>query len=174
MKEALRLASVPTVPVSHSVTQQHPLPQTSRPSPLTFPRLSPIFEPPNNTRRNRRLPRAPHGGKERSYLFRQQSRHRCILWTVLHIDGTRPDVRETQAALCWPGSVSRLFLCPIPKQHRCSMFRFFFSSRWLRLRYRLLSLLALHVGHAAATLALGALLSLPFVMYGLWQCEVLQ
>lgn len=91
MKEALRLASVPTVPVSHSVTQQqHPLPQTSRPSPLTFPRLSPIFEPPNRMRRNRRLPRAPHGGKERSCLFRQQSRHRCILWTVLHIDGTRP------------------------------------------------------------------------------------
>jgi len=53
-------------------------------------------------------------------------------------------------------------------------FRFFLSSRWLRLRYRLLSLLALHVGHAAATLALGALLSLPFVMYGLWQCEVMQ
>ena len=84
---------------------------------------------------------------------------------VLHIDGTRPDVRETQAALCWPGSVFSLFLCPIPKQHRCPMFfRFFLSSRWLRLRYRLLSLLALHVGHAAATLALGALLSLPFVM----------
>ena len=57
---------------------------------------------------------------------------------------------------------------------RFPMFRFFLSSRWLRLRYRLLSLLALHVGHAAATLALGALLSLPFVMYGLWQCEVMQ
>ena len=55
-----------------------------------------------------------------------------------------------------------------------NLFRFLHSSRWLRLRYRLLSLLALHAGHAAATLVLGALLSLPFVMYGLWQCEVMQ
>ena len=54
------------------------------------------------------------------------------------------------------------------------MFRFFFSSHFLRLRYRLLSLLTLLIGRTAATLALGALLSLPFVMYGLWQCEVVQ
>lgn len=46
------------------------------------------------------------------------------------------------------------------------LFRFLHSSRWLRLRYRLLSLLT----HAAATLTLGALLSLPAVMYGLWAC----
>lgn len=52
------------------------------------------------------------------------------------------------------------------------MLRFFLSSRFLRLRYRLLSLLTLLIGRAAATLALGALLSLPAVMYGLW--EVMQ
>ena len=110
---------------------------------------------------------APHAG-EKSGVF--CFCHRCAaglspVGCGYILAEQRPDVRETQAALCWPGSVFRLFLCPIPKQHRCPMFfRFFLSSRWLRLRYRLLSLLALHVGHAAATLALGALLSLPFVM----------
>lgn len=53
-----------------------------------------------------------------------------------------------------------------------NLFRFLHSSRWLRLPYRLLSLLTLLIGRAAATLALGALLSLPAVMYGLW--EVMQ
>ena len=36
------------------------------------------------------------------------------LWAVLHIDGARPDDRETRAALLWPGSVFRLFLCLNP------------------------------------------------------------
>ena len=47
------------------------------------------------------------------------------------------------------------------------MLRFFLSSRYLRLRYRLLSLFAILAVRAGATLALGALLMLPVVY--LWE-----
>ena len=47
------------------------------------------------------------------------------------------------------------------------MLPFFLSSRYLRLRHRLLSLLITLAGRAGATLALGALLMLPVVY--LWE-----
>ncbi|MFR8053578.1 MAG: hypothetical protein ACLU6O_02250 [Bilophila wadsworthia] len=47
------------------------------------------------------------------------------------------------------------------------MLRFFLSSRYLRLRHRLLSLLITLAGCAGATLTLGALLMLPVVY--LWE-----
>lgn len=45
------------------------------------------------------------------------------------------------------------------------MLRFFLSSRYLRLRHRLLSLLTTLAGRAGATLALGALLALPVLYF---------
>lgn len=39
------------------------------------------------------------------------------------------------------GACSVFFYASIPKQSRCHMLRFFLSSRYLRLRYRLLSLI---------------------------------
>lgn len=85
---------------------------------------------------------------------------------VLHIDGTRPDVRETQAALCWPGERVPSFFVPNPKTTQVSHVLPFLPFQPLA-KAPLPSpflCMALHVGHAAATLALGALLSLPFVM----------
>mgnify|MGYP000548482471 CR=1 FL=1 len=71
------------------------------------------------------------------------------------------------AASFGPGSVFRLFLCPNPKPKEAPMLRFFLSSRYLRLRHRLLSLLITLAGRAGATLALGVLLMLPVVY--LWE-----
>ena len=65
------------------------------------------------------------------------------------------------------GACSVFFYASIPKQSRCHMLRFFLSSRYLRLRHRLLSLLTTLAGRAGATLALGALLMLPAVY--LWE-----
>ena len=80
----------------------------------------------------------------------------------------RPGVRETPAAFDGPGSVVLPFFVPSPlKPSRFPMFRFFLSSRYLRLRHRLLSLFATFAGRAGATLALGALLMLPAVY--LWE-----
>lgn len=47
------------------------------------------------------------------------------------------------------------------------MLRFFLSSRFLRFRYRLLSLITTFAGRTAATMFLGALLALP-ALY-LWE-----
>ena len=79
----------------------------------------------------------------------------------------RPDVRETQAALCRPGSVVLPFFCALQplKLHRCSMLRFFLSSRYLRLRHRLFSQLATFAVRTAATAVLGALLALPVLYF---------
>ena len=72
----------------------------------------------------------------------------------------RPGVRETPAALHWPGSVVSAFFCtPIPKQCRCIMLRFLLSSRFLRLRYRLNSL----AERFASVLALAAVFFMAFV-----------
>lgn len=65
------------------------------------------------------------------------------------------------------GACSVFFYASIPKQSRCHMLRFFLSSRYLRLRHRLLSLLITLAGCAGATLTLGALLMLPVVY--LWE-----
>lgn len=62
------------------------------------------------------------------------------------------------------GACSVFFCALIPKQDRCSMLRFFLSSRYLRLRHRLLSLLTTLAVRAAATVAFGVLLALP-VLY---------
>ena len=45
------------------------------------------------------------------------------------------------------------------------MFRFFLSSRYLRLRHRLLSLLSTFAVRTAATAVLGALLALPVLYF---------
>ena len=72
----------------------------------------------------------------------------------------RPDVRETQAALSGPGSVVSVFFCtPIPKPDRCIMLRFFLSSSFLRLRYRLNSL----AERLASILPLAAVFFMAFV-----------
>lgn len=65
------------------------------------------------------------------------------------------------------GACSVFFYASIPKQSRCHMLRFFLSSRYLRLRYRLVSILTSALCRAAATVALGALLMLPAVY--LWE-----
>lgn len=88
---------------------------------LTHALVSGMVEAPNNTRRNRRLCRAPHG--EKSGLFRFVS----IPATGASCERRYISTGHVQyprglAALCWPGSVSRLFLYPQSlKQHRCSM-----------------------------------------------------
>ncbi len=65
------------------------------------------------------------------------------------------------------GACSVFFCVQNPKSMRFHMLRFFLSSRYLRLRHRLLSLLITLAGRAGATLALGALLMLPVVY--LWE-----
>lgn len=64
---------------------------------------------------------------------------------------------------------SRLFLRPAESQPkkstRFTMFRFFLSSRYLRLRHRLLSLLSTLAGRTAATLVFGAVLALPVLYF---------
>lgn len=64
---------------------------------------------------------------------------------------------------------SRPFLRPAEGQLRksrwCSMFRFFLSSRYLRLRHRLLSLFSILAGRTAATLVFGAVLALPVLYF---------
>ena len=55
----------------------------------------------------------------------------------------------------------------MPKSQTERGSRFFLSSRYLRLRHRLLSLLITLAGRAGATLALGVLLMLPVVY--LWE-----
>lgn len=65
------------------------------------------------------------------------------------------------------GACSVFFYASIPKQSRCHMLRFFLSSRYLRLRYRLVSILTSALCRAAATVALGALLMLSAVY--LWE-----
>ena len=72
----------------------------------------------------------------------------------------RPGVRETPAALHWPGSVVSAFFCAqLPKQCRCHMLRFFLSSRFLRFRYRLQFL----AERSASVLALAAVFFMAFV-----------
>ena len=88
---------------------------------LTHALVSGMVEAPNNTRRNRRLCRAPHGEKSGLFCFVSipatgASCERRYISTG-HVQYPRG-----LAALCWPGSVSRLFLYPQSlKQHRCSM-----------------------------------------------------
>lgn len=64
---------------------------------------------------------------------------------------------------------SRLFLRPAESQPkkstRFTMFRFFLSSRYLRLRHRLLSLFSILAGRTAATAVLGAVLALPVLYF---------
>lgn len=45
------------------------------------------------------------------------------------------------------------------------MLRFFLSSRYLRLRHRLLSLFSILAGRTAATLVFGAVLALPVLYF---------
>ena len=71
----------------------------------------------------------------------------------------RPDVRETQAAYHRPGSVVLPFFVPNPKTVRCVVLRFFLSSRFLRLRYRLNSL----AERSASILTLAAVFFMAFV-----------
>ena len=139
---------------------------------MTFPGLSPILNPLTTQGVTVAFP-VPHTmEKSGDFCFVSKpstgaSCGRCYILTehvLMFVRLRRPCVGR--------GACSVFFCAPIPKLHRCPMLRFFLSSRFLRLRYRLLSLLTLLIGRAAATLALGALLSLPAVMYGLW--EVMQ
>ena len=88
---------------------------------LTHALVSGMVEFPNNVRRNRRLCRAPHGEK-------------CGLFCFVSIPATGASCERRYistghvqyprglAALRWPGSVSRLFLClQSLKQRRCLM-----------------------------------------------------
>ena len=86
---------------------------------------------------------------------------------VIYWRGQRPDVRETQAAFKCRGALFPPFFVQKSQNLRCSILRFFLSSRYLRLRHRLLSLLITLAGCAGATLTLGALLMLPVVY--LWE-----
>lgn len=123
---------------------------------------------PNLVRRSRRLCHSPQSGEKSGFS--------CFLpplrpLAFLGLQGCgyilaeqRPDVRETQAALLEPGSVVSAFFCAQPsKSSRCIMLRFLLSSRFLRFRYRLVS-----VFHSSVAVALfGALLVLPAVY--LWE-----
>lgn len=64
---------------------------------------------------------------------------------------------------------SRPFLRPaegqLTKSVRFHMFRFFLSSRFTRLRHRLLSLFSILAGRTAATLVFGAVLALPVLYF---------
>lgn len=66
-------------------------------------------------------------------------------------------------------SSSRPFLRPaegqLEKSTRFPMLRFFLSSRYLRLRHRLLSLFSILAGRAAATAVFGAVLALPVLYF---------
>ena len=88
---------------------------------LTHTVVSGMVEAPNNVRRHRRLCRAPHGEK-------------CGLFCFVSIPATGASCERRYistghvqyprglAALRWPGSVSRLFLClQSLKQRRCLM-----------------------------------------------------
>ena len=63
------------------------------------------------------------------------------------------------------GACSVFFCALIPKQDRCSMFRFFLSSRYLRLRHRLFSVLTSSLCRAVSVAFLGALLVLPVLYF---------
>ena len=63
------------------------------------------------------------------------------------------------------GACSVFFYASIPKQSRCHMLRFFLSSRYLRLRHRLLSTHTTLAVRAAATAVLGAVLALPALYF---------
>ena len=82
--------------------------------PLTSGRLSGILVFPNLVRPARRLAIPQYGCKD-SGIFISAIRPR-LLACVFDIGGKlRPDVRETQAALSWPGSVFRLFAFKTPQ-----------------------------------------------------------
>ncbi len=89
--------------------------------PLTRALALGMVEFPNNVRRNRRLCRAPHGEKSGLFCFVSipatgASCERRYISTG-HVQYPRG-----LAALRWPGSVSRLFLClQSLKQRRCLM-----------------------------------------------------
>lgn len=88
---------------------------------LTHALVSGMVEAPNNVRRSRRLNHAPHG--EKSGLFRFVS----VPATGASCERRYISTGHVQyprglAALRWPGSVSRLFLCLQPlKQRRYPM-----------------------------------------------------
>lgn len=88
---------------------------------LTHALVSGMVEAPNNVRRSRRLHHAPHG--EKSGLFRFVS----VPATGASCERRYISTGHVQyprglAALRWPGSVSRLFLCLQPlKQRRYPM-----------------------------------------------------
>lgn len=90
--------------------------------PLTRALALGMVEFPNNVRRNRRLCRAPHGEKSGLFCFVSipatgASCERRYISTG-HVQYPRG-----LAALRWPGSVSRLFLClQSLKQSRCFMY----------------------------------------------------
>ena len=136
--------------------------------PLTFaPWLGNSGVPQNLARRIRRLCLSPRLAKRADFLV---SCHHCTLWpTWAYWDcgyilaEQRPGVRETPAALRGPGSVVLPFFVPNPKPRRCIMLRFFLSSRFLRLRYRLSSFLVVltrSIGKAALVAFLGVLLAI--------------
>ena len=120
--------------------------------------------PQNSARRSRRLCHTPLCGKKSGFsCFLPPLRPLAFLglWGCGYILAEqRPGVRETPAALHWPGSVVSAFFCAqLPKQCRCHMFRFFLSSRFLRFRYRLQFL----AERSASVLVLAAVFFMAFV-----------
>ncbi len=81
-----------------------------------------MVEAPNKARRSRRLCRAPHG--EKSGLFRFVSIPATgVSCERRYISTGHVQYPRGLAALLWPGSVSRLFLClQSLKQSRCFMY----------------------------------------------------
>ena len=88
---------------------------------LTHALVSGMVEAPNNVRRSRRLHHAPHG--EKSGLFRFVSIPATgVSCERRYISTGHVQYPRGLAALRWPGSVSRLFLCLQPlKQRRYPM-----------------------------------------------------
>lgn len=89
---------------------------------LTHALVFGMVEAPNKARRSRRLCRAPHG--EKSGLFRFVSIPATgVSCERRYISTGHVQYPRGLAALLWPGSVSRLFLClQSLKQSRCFMY----------------------------------------------------
>lgn len=110
---------------------------------------------PNQTRRNRRHCRAPHGEKYGLFCYR----HQCISLGCGYILVEQRPVSVRTGGLPTTGERCSVFFCAQIPKSRCSMFHIITTSRTTRALYRLQSL----AERFASVLALAAVFFMAFV-----------
>lgn len=119
---------------------------------------------PNYARRSNRLSCLPKTGRSIA-AYSAVEVATVFRWSAFtYWQGVTSGIREDRRLRIGRGALLLPFL--LPKLCEASMFRIYTTSRFLRLRHRLLSHFFNLAGHTAATVALGALLLLPALYFG--------